>query len=181
VPISRETPFIEESIAYSYLRQFYVTYNKDFEIGGFWTTNVGIYYYMNRMKSADLDFTNTKNNNGMMDVSNEFTFGKNRVNFDLLYMSLDYSEHGENKPVLYNSLTYGRLFLDGALGLTVAVNDMLGLTRESYLTSHPYITRKFDYVTNQRRLSVQLSYRFPAGKRSRTNSYKTDREDEIRM
>jgi|GEM_PF-4439208 len=45
----------------------------------------------------------------------------------------------------------------------------------------PYITRRFDYVTNQRRLWVQLSYRFPAGKRSRTNSYKTDRADEIGM
>jgi len=181
VPISRETPFIEESVGYDYFRQFYITYNKDVEIGGFLATNVGVYYYMNRMKSTGFDFTNTKDNNVALDLSNELTFGKNRFNFDFLYMSLDYSEYGHNKAVPYNSISYGRLFLDDALGLTLAVNDILGLTRESYLISHPYITKGFDYVTNQRRISVGLSYRFPTGKKSRINSYKTGREDEVRM
>lgn len=181
IPISEEEPYITEQTSYNYFRQFYITYNKDFKISSFWTANMGAYYYMNRMKSTDFDFVNTKDNNIMLDLSNELTFGKNNTSLAFSYMSPNHFEYGEGKALVYNIFTYNRLFFNNTLGLSFSINDFLGITREHQLLVHPYITNELAFLTNQRKFSVQLSYRFPAGKKSRNGNYKTDRKDEIRI
>ncbi|PVH25661.1 hypothetical protein DC487_06880 [Sphingobacterium corticibacter] len=181
IPINEVNPFISEQTTYNYFRQYYISYNKSLTLARVWEINSGLYYYINDMRTNDFNFINTSGDNLMVDVSNDLTFGKNKLNLNLSYMSSNYFAYGEMKPVLYNSMNYSRLFFGDNLGVSFFINDFLGVTKENSYNYHPFISSSAEQITNQRSISLQLSYRIPAGKKSKANNYKTDRRDEIRL
>lgn len=180
VPLDAVQPYIMRATTYNHLKQFYLNYNKDFQLSKSWSSNLGMYGYYNQMDNSDLSFFNKQAINYQLDWYNTFTIGTYRIEVGLNYNSPYKTEWGKLKPILYNNLVLNKVLMDNTWDIRLTVNDLLGVAREGAESHYPLLYRSEGQINHQRSIGLQLTYRFPFGKKTLLNKYQSDLKDEIR-
>ncbi|MNX45243.1 hypothetical protein D3C86_757510 [compost metagenome] len=180
VPLDSIQPYIMRAITYNHFKQLYVNYNKDFQVSKFWNSNLGIYCYFNRMDNNSLSFRYNKAVNYQIDWYNTFTMASYNLEIGLNYNSPYKTESGMIKEVLYNNITLSKAFKQNTWNVRITANDFLGVSKDRSVIDLPLLYRSEGQLNNQQSFTIQLSYRFPFGKKTSHNQYKSDIKDEIR-
>ena len=173
-------PYIMRAINYNHFKQLYINYNKEFQLMKFWNSNLGLYCYFNSMDNDALPFRYRNAINYQIDWYNTLSLNSYSIELGLNYNSRYKSESGFIKPILYNNISISKVLKKNALNIKIEANDFLGISKDRSVLDLPLIYRLDRQLNNQQSFLVQLTYRFPLGKKSIINQYKSDLKDEIR-
>lgn len=180
VPLDSLQPYIMQAVSYNYFKQLYINYNKDFEIGKFWKSNVGLYCYFNRMDNDQLSFKYKRAINYSIDWYNTLNLNTYMLELGFNYNSPYRTESGIIRPILYNNLALSKTFKNNIWNIRISINDFLGVSKEKSIIDLPLLYRSEGQLNNQQSFGVQLTYRFPFGTKTLLNQYKSDLSNEIR-
>lgn len=181
ISLPTNDPFTFQITNLDKLNKYAISFNNELKVSTKFSININSNYSYTKYPGNNTSFY--KNGLNTFETSGSGTYQlnkKSRIQTDFYYQGKMNFEYTVYRELFSNSVTYRHLFLKNKIGVTLSINDPLGIEKINSENFYPNQYSNGLAQSNQRIISLQANYNFPLSRKFKNQTYNKKNDGEIR-